>query len=344
MKKWFNLTPSGNGKAEIFIYDEIGSDWYAPDGVTAKQFIDAVQSLGNVTDITLRINSPGGDVFGSLAIYNFLRQHPARITVRIDGLAGSSASVIAMVGDQIVMPSNAHLFIHNPLAIIGAADAESLRKTVEELDKTANSIAGIYRDRTGLPEDEIRAIMDASTYLSAEEAVAKGFADQIDEPVRIAATQRPEVAAAVAATEFKFHATIQARDEEIRRLADELAKVQPQKIEANEVIRLCASAGIGTMLASRWIESDLPAEQINSHIGLAQKIQDICAAAHISPAPYIECCDDPAKAIGRALTERLARESDEKGIDNTLMQPSSDSGWSQVFTKASRGCFSGNHK
>lgn len=106
---WFRMKASANNEADIYIYDEIGY-W----GVTAKQFVNDLKALGDVSHINLHINSPGGDVFDGIAIFNALKHHGAAITVHIDGLAASMASVIAMVGNPVIMPENTMMMIHYP--------------------------------------------------------------------------------------------------------------------------------------------------------------------------------------------------------------------------------------
>ena len=107
MKTWFTARAT-DGVAELSIYDEIGSY-----GVPAKAFIDEMKSLGNVSELTLRINSPGGSVFDGIAIYNALKRHPAKVIITVEGLAASIASVILCAGDEVVMPKNALIMIHD---------------------------------------------------------------------------------------------------------------------------------------------------------------------------------------------------------------------------------------
>lgn len=126
-KSWFRMKASGDKAADIYIYDEIGY-W----GVTARQFAGSLKALGDLDHINLHIHSPGGDVFDGIAIYNLLNSHPASKTVYIDGLAASMASVIAMVGNPIIMPENAMMMIHYP--------SHYLMGTHEEPDLFINSL------------------------------------------------------------------------------------------------------------------------------------------------------------------------------------------------------------
>lgn len=178
---WYSIKASATGTAEILIYDEIGR-W----GVSAKLFAEQLMALGDIRHINLRIHSEGGDVFEGVAIYNALANHPATITVYIDGLAASMASVIAMVGDTIIMPENAMMMIHKPWGISGG-DADDMRQYAELLDKVESALISSYTKKTGKTPEEIAALLSATTWLTAEEAVAGGFADQIAAPLKMAA-------------------------------------------------------------------------------------------------------------------------------------------------------------
>lgn len=182
-KNWYEMKAlAAPGTAEIFIYDEIGY-W----GITAKDFARDLKSLGDVTAIDLHINSPGGNVFDGTAIYNLLDHHSATITVYIDGLAASMGSVIAMVGDEIHMPGNALMMIHNPWG--GAVgESDDLRKMADVLDKIKASLMTTYMKRTGKSEDEVSQLMDDETWLTGAEAVEHGFADVLADEMDLAAS------------------------------------------------------------------------------------------------------------------------------------------------------------
>lgn len=179
-KCWYDIKAKGGGTAEVLVYDEIGA-W----GVSAKQFARDLKDLGKISQIDLRINSPGGSVFDGNAIFNQLKQHPANVTVYIDGLAASMASVIAMAGDRIVMPENALMMIHNPWTV-AIGDAEELRKNADLLDKIKDTLIGAY-GRSMMTDEEIVEMMDAETWLTGEEAVEMGFADELEQEVALAA-------------------------------------------------------------------------------------------------------------------------------------------------------------
>jgi len=177
---WFSITAAAANKpAEVLIYDYIGAF-----GVTAKDFNDQLKAVKG--DFILGINSPGGEVFTALAIFNMLERHKGRITVRIDGLAASSASFIAMAGDEVIMPENAMMMIHNPSAGVSGTSVR-MRQLAETLDKLAEGMVSAYATKSGLDRDEVVQLMTDETWMTADEAVEKGFADTVEEPVAIAA-------------------------------------------------------------------------------------------------------------------------------------------------------------
>ncbi|QQN37146.1 Clp protease ClpP [Rahnella aceris] len=172
------MKASGDKTADIYIYDEIGY-W----GVTARQFASSMKALGDLDHINLHIHSPGGDVFDGIAIYNLLNSHTASKTVYIDGLAASMASVIAMVGNPIIMPENAMMMIHKPWGITGG-DANDMRDYADLLDKVEAVLIPSYAKKTGKTPDELALMLGEETWMTAQECLEHGFADQISTAVQ----------------------------------------------------------------------------------------------------------------------------------------------------------------
>jgi HK97 family phage prohead protease len=167
-----------DGPATVWIYDEVGGSF----GVEAEQFardLDEIQAR----EILVRVNSPGGSVFDGIAIYNSLRQHPARIVVSVDSLAASIASVIAMAGDEVRMHPGSQMMIHDALGV-ERGQAADMAKMSTFLDRQSDNIAGIYRRRAGGTNADWRELMLAETWAFADEAVQLGLADVVveDEP------------------------------------------------------------------------------------------------------------------------------------------------------------------
>ncbi|EFK3875511.1 Clp protease ClpP [Escherichia coli] len=175
---WFRMQAGHQSDADIYIYDEIGF-W----GVTAKQFISDLNALGDITHINLHINSPGGDVFEGIAIFNALKTHGASITVYVDGVAASMASVIAMVGNPVIMPENTFMMIHKPFGFTGG-DAEDMRTYADLLDKVEAVLLPAYAQKTGKTTDEVAAMLADETWMSGAECLAHGFADQVTPAVK----------------------------------------------------------------------------------------------------------------------------------------------------------------
>jgi ATP-dependent protease ClpP protease subunit len=173
--------------AELLIFDAIGN-WDEIGEVSAKGFAASLSALPrSIKRIDLHINSPGGSLFDANAIYSRLADHPSTKYVYVDGLAASAASIVAMVGHKIYMRSNASMMIHLPSGIqIGNAD--DMRKMAGALDTVTESMMNVYSKRTGLPRDEIRSLLAAETWFSPQQAVDKGFADEVRGVVKAAAS------------------------------------------------------------------------------------------------------------------------------------------------------------
>ncbi len=164
--------------AEIYLYDQIGLDSWTGDGITAKQFAKDLKALGSVKNITVKINSPGGDVFDGEAIYNELRDHPATINVRVMSLAASIASLIAMAGDTIEMQANSKIMVHKAWAF-SMGNSDDMKKMANILDVIDESLVQAYVKRTGQTEAKIRQMLTAETWMVAADAVSLGFADSV---------------------------------------------------------------------------------------------------------------------------------------------------------------------
>lgn len=189
-KFWrFQAAASDSGVGELFLYGEIANYTWWGDEVTPLEFKNDLDALGDIRELRVYINSPGGDVFASHAIHSMLKRHKSHVVVYVDGLAASGASIVAMAGDEIIMPANAMMMIHNAWTI-GIGDSNEFRKLADELDKINESLIAAYAGRTGLDEDTLASMLDAETWLTAEEAVELGFADTLEESKQVAASLR----------------------------------------------------------------------------------------------------------------------------------------------------------
>jgi ATP-dependent protease ClpP protease subunit len=169
---WYRIKNLGGGMAEVAIYDEIG--WF---GVTASDFISELNTL-TASEITVRLNSPGGDVFDGIAILNALRSHSARVTVSVDGLAASIASVIAMAGDRVIMQPQSQLMIHDAMSLC-VGNAADMAEMAEQLNRQSDNIAAVYASRAGGTPEQWRDRMRNESWFTAQEAVEAGLADEV---------------------------------------------------------------------------------------------------------------------------------------------------------------------
>lgn len=190
--RFWNFVDEGGDEAELLLYGILASEktwWSGEDAVTPKQFLDDLKALGEKRRITVRINSGGGDVFAATAIRTALKEHAAEIVVKIDGIAASAATIVVTAGDIVMIPASAYIMIHNPMNIlIGMFNAGELKKMAGDLDVIKDGMISAYADKTGKDKKDISKLMDAETWMTGEEAVRDGFADEtmFDEPASAA--------------------------------------------------------------------------------------------------------------------------------------------------------------
>lgn len=336
MKIWYEIKAKGKEAAEIFIYDEIGLG-----GITAKDFIRDLKALGEVKNLTVRINSYGGEIFDGLAIFNALSRHKAVVTVIIDGIAASIASVIAMAGDKVVMPDNAFIMIHRAWGMV-MGNTEDMEEWAETLAKFDQSIARAYQRKSGQALEEIEKLMTAETWLTAQEAKALGFADEIADPVKIAARaiiaerfKNPPAALKVAPVPPNPDPPPANPDpsptpdlEKIKAEAAREAEIRTREELANsikEIFQLCDKAGVAD-LASEFVNKEMTVDQVRERLKDAGKIKDRCTAAGFKhrAAEYIKAGMSAAEVSEHLL--KLKQAQDPIEIDNKLGPDASRNG------------------
>lgn len=191
-KKFWNLKALDEKTGELTLYGEISNETWWGDEVTPKQFKEELDALGDIDVLNVYINSPGGDVFAGQAIYSMLKRHKATVNVYVDGLAASIASLIAMAGDKVIMPQNAMMMIHSPWTL-AIGNAQEFRKIADDMDKIRDSMVVAYKSRSALTNEEILDMMDDEKWLSADDCLEYGFADEIEETKQVAACLDKEV-------------------------------------------------------------------------------------------------------------------------------------------------------
>ena len=188
---WLYYAPANaaGDPATVQIFDQIGEDWYGGSGLSAKQFSDVLNEIGN-GPLLVEINSPGGNVWDGLSIYNQLRGRKAPVTTRVVGIAASIASIIALAGDRVEMADAALMMIHDPSGM-ASGTSEDMRKMAEALDQHAEVLVGVYAKKTGRSPESIRAAMRAETWFTTAEALAFGLVDKPIKQLAMAAKWHP---------------------------------------------------------------------------------------------------------------------------------------------------------
>ena len=318
MKHWYIVNKAADGKpTSLSIMDEIGAY-----GVSAKNFLNDLKAFDGST-IDLEINSPGGDVFAGLAIYNGLRNSGKTVNVKVLGLAASAASLIAMAGDSIEMPENTFMMIHNPWSF-AAGDANEMRATADWLDKIGNSLVATYAKRTGKTEDEIKALLDSETWMTAQEAVDAGFATSVTEATQAKASfdldRLPENVRAVFALAGEPPSDIDPEqpdgddedpsDGTVNNLSDAETLTY-----ADSVVAVAAAFGMDAYAATWALDTKLTSlDAVKARAKEAREIKSLCALA--KQPEMADTLIRGAKSLAEARTEIFAAlEAGEEHID-----------------------------
>ncbi|MDE5582250.1 MAG: Clp protease ClpP [Ruminococcus sp.] len=176
MSKFWNFKNSDTGEAELIFNGPISDETWWGDEITPAMFRDELSKVkGN---LTVWLNSPGGDCFSASQIYTMLRSHKGKVTVKIDGIAASAASVVAMSGDETLISPTGYLMIHNPMTL-ASGNKSDMEKAITLLDEIKEGIINAYSRKTGLSRNKISKLMDDETWLNAEKALQLGFVDGI---------------------------------------------------------------------------------------------------------------------------------------------------------------------
>lgn len=318
MNEWFQiqLQAENPAVAEIFINDYIGNwadqmmnDWLGTNSpITAKQIIDQLAALPeSVKSILIHINSPGGDVDAAVMIANAFRDQRVTkgrtVETIVEGLAASSASLIAMAGSPMRMADNAILMIHEPWTIAMGNSAD-MRKTADVLDQRRNAqIVPTYQWHTPKSAEEIVALMVAETWMDADEAIANGFADEKIEGLKVAASIDPRHTTKLKVPE-KFAARVKALLKPEDEVPTTQAAVQPapapviKPASGDHVLKACADAGLDLEFARAAIGESLTVEALSARIATekasraaaeerATNIRALCGSAHEDLVPEL---------------------------------------------------------
>jgi ATP-dependent protease ClpP protease subunit len=330
MRNWYRVDAAAAGKkdvADIYIYDEIGKSFWNDDALTASKFIADLKALPeSVKTIRVHVNSPGGNVFEASAIANALRaertDHGRTVEMRIDGIAASAATIVTSAGNPIRIADNAMMMIHEPSGI-GMGPSSSLRKLADALDAIRSAIVAAYRWVSTKTEDELIAMMAATTWMTAKEAVENGFATEVIKGSEVTACFRPDVLAALGEIPVSCRQHVNAL---IKYPAE--PETPPVPAAAADVLRLCREAEC-LDLAEGLVEAKATLEEARTRIATerqtrtqaqarATQIRALCGRAKLPELTdgYIQGAM-PLEAIRAQLTVLTAK-LDRIEIDGSL--------------------------
>jgi ATP-dependent protease ClpP protease subunit len=323
-KTWYALQASGEASErviEVFVYGEIGT-W----GITANQFVQDLRAMDDgASPVIAAFNSIGGDLFDGLAMHNALSRLGERCTGRIDALAASAASVAVCGAHRVVIASNAMLMIHNPWTY-AAGDAEDFRKVADVLDQTMEAIIAAYKAKApDIDEVELRRLVAAETWLTANEAVALGLADEVGDGVKVkaclgqgAVLQRYQHAPA------ELVAQLDAPEEPDPDNEPEDTPPTPPVVDSTKlalmITQRCAEAGISNLVAPLLSSTKLESEEIvQAGLTRAKAVNDLCVAARLPEfsAEYVAAGLDSA-AVRARLFDKIVGSGKGFEIDNSV--------------------------
>lgn len=342
---------------ELVLYGFVGDSFWN-DGFTSLEVLQALATHGPENDLTVRLNSGGGGAFEGMAIYNALNAHKGKVTIKVDAIAASAASIIALAGDDIVMRAGSEMMIHDPSGGTFGTAAEH-EKTAASLNKLAEQMVSLYAARSGKDAEEVREIMLEETWLTAEEAVEAGFATEAEEakakqvtafdyriyahaPARLTALSEKKgwsfdrpvnlIAASPASTS----------QEETTEMADNPtaaeATVDAAKITAD--VEAATMARIDGILASKEAEGR---EAQARHFAFKTKlsVEDAVAALALAPIAAPAAATDPAPSAPEAAAEASyeasrTRASGQAAPDAQNAQNAGAADWSAAIKRAGK--------
>lgn len=321
---WFKAQASGDRTAKVVIDRAIGSDW-APDWIAdftgeqaAREFIDSIEALGEIDEIHLDINSPGGDVASGIRIMNYLKSHPATINVRVTGTAASIATVVMLAGDTRTMGVGTTIMVHRASGFMGGYySAKEMEESAENIKVIDQAIVDAYSQVTGKTADEINALLDrGDVYLGADEAIEWGFATDKDAKLQAVACADPSQfrqqlemqgqIRANAAEAASYKAQVEAQQKTLDELRAELeAFKNPAAATADDVIAKCSAAGFDSM-AVAFAKEKLPMATVEARLKLAADVKDIATAGGLNPDVLMSHISNPTQMLRTAITEAKA--------------------------------------
>lgn len=329
MRQWYRIVAKvDEALADLYIYDEIGQSFWNDDAVTAKQFIADLEALPEaVRTIRVHVNSPGGSVFEAVTIANALRdqrkEHGRTVETRVEGLAASAATIITSAGHPVKIADNALLMIHNPSALV-MGEATDMREMADALESVRNAIIATYRWISSLTTEALSDLMDAATWMDAQEAVANGLATEVIERVPVTACFQPAVRDRLGEVPAPYQPRVEAL---IVAPADPPAP--PVAAAASDVLKLCRE-GECLDLAEDLIEAHATIEDVRARVAAECETRRTAEARRAAIVALCETAKVPEFADGyvrsgiavedlkvhlTAITAKLDRAEIDGGLD-----------------------------
>lgn len=365
-KKFWTFKNSADEEAELLLYGEISdASWYG-DEVTPKQFAEDLSACEGKA-LTVRVNSPGGDVFAAQAIYNQLKAYAGKVTVRIDGICASAATVIACAGDTVVMPRNTIYMIHNPKsAMLGYFDAVQLSKVSDRLSAVKQTIVNVYMERVQhtLSEVQVKHKMDNEEWITADKAKEYGFVDEIGEEIPIENRWKDDIlivnSVACKLDRFKNVTELRAVLPEQKEKRSEFLMTITEKWDAIKNIVLGGDAGAAvqnaaqtTPAVSEETTTQSNAEDVRAAAALEERARMAALDAMKNGNPAADSIIEAAKKNGASaesvkpyvdavqnVPEKDAKEQDKEKMlaaIQAIMQDTKDSGAGSVLPSPQAG-------
>ncbi|MFH1557427.1 MAG: head maturation protease, ClpP-related [Pseudomonadota bacterium] len=322
---------------EMVLYGPVGGVFWDDEiGFTAR---DVLHTLAGVEgDIPVRLNSGGGNAWDGIAIYNALLAHDGKVTIIVDAIAASAASIIAMAGKEIVMRGGALMMIHDASAN-SSGTADDHEKSAEMLRKLDSQMAGIYARRTGADREEVAGLMAAETWLTSADAVERGFATSSDETAAADATasaydyrlyaHAPEHLRAAARTLTPSPAAAAAKQE----------VTMTEKTQAEKDAAAAAASAAAAAAAAAAATTTNPAPTADAYTAAtAAAVLELCAIAGVSSvvASQMVTAKTPLDQVRADLTKRAAEAADKENLDAVRTPKASGSGWDEVTAEVNR--------
>lgn len=331
------ISAKGDQPAQLSIYDEIGF-W----GVQAKDFRASLDAVTQ-SDLEVEINSPGGDYFAGLAMYNMLRSSGKTITTKVMGVAASAASVVFMAGDKRVMPGNTFLMVHNPSNGYGGT-AKDHRETADMLDKIAVGARAVYSRESGMTDEDVSAMLDTNTWISAAEAVEMGLATEVTDAVNATASFDMARADLPAAVMLAF-AKAETDPAEVIPPAGDAAGddtvVDPAFADA---ALACAKAAGFESHAPDWALSCTTVAEVETRITNAREITALCAVTNTVAQAAALIKGNKTIVEARAfLIDMQAQDDADKPVDTTKHVSNEQSARSSAKPKVSTASIWASH-